>query len=101
MDFGMAARRPSQSTMELNDALATLKSSQHFGELQTMEKRTIYSWFLTPTMEHSLLVGFHSNRLVLWSPWQPFGSCLATAFHGPSLHRSPSDLGPGDAAGEL
>jgi hypothetical protein len=90
-----------KATTEPDDALATLKSSQHFGELQTMEKRTIYSWFSTRTMEHSLLVGFHGNRLVLWSPWQPFASSLAIAFQGPSLHRSPSDFGPGDAAREL
>jgi hypothetical protein len=86
--------------MELNDALATLKSSQHFGEHQMMEKSTIYSWFSTRTMEHSLLVGFHGNRLVLWSPWQPFASSLATAFHGPSIYCSLSDSGPGDAADE-
>src|SRR6202046_1518442 len=124
MDFGMAARRRSQfhdgaqrpevdigkqltmerqqlftlkATTEPDDALATLKSSKHFGENQTMEKRTIYSWFSTRTMEHSLLVGFYGNRLVLRYPWQPFASSLATAFHSQHLYRSPSDLGPEDA----
>jgi hypothetical protein len=61
-----------KATTEPDDALATLKSSQHFGEHQMMEKRTIYSWFSSRTMERSLLVGFHGNRLVLWSPWQRF-----------------------------
>ena len=60
-----------------------------------MEKRTIYSWFSTRTMERPLLVGFHGNRLVLRSPWQPFASSLATAFHSSHLYRSPSDLGLG------
>ena len=65
-----------KATTEPDDALATLKSSQHFGEHPTMEKRTIYSWFSTRTMEHCLLVGFHGNRLVLRYPWQPFASSL-------------------------
>jgi hypothetical protein len=57
------------STVELNDALATLKSSQRFGEHQMMEKRTIYSWFSTRTMEHS------PCRI----PWQPARSPVSMA----------------------
>jgi hypothetical protein len=34
-----------KDTTEPDDALATLKSSQHFGQFQTMEKRTIYFGF--------------------------------------------------------
>jgi len=127
MDFGMAARRRSQfhdgaqrpevdigkqptmerqqlftlkATTEPDDALATLKSSQHFGEHQTMEKRKIYSWFSTRTMEHSPF------RI----PWQPARSPVSMAtlcFElGDSLPQSTSlsfavGFGPGDAAEEL
>jgi hypothetical protein len=58
---------------EPDDALATLKSSHHFDEHQTMEKRTIYSWFSTRAMEHLSLSdsmatgsfsGLHGNPLL-------------------------------------
>src|ERR1700735_2914847 len=96
MNFGMAARLPPQfhdgaqrpavdigkqltmerqqlftlkATTEPDDALATLKSSQHFGEHQTMEKRTIYCWFSTRMMEQS------PCRI----PWQPARSPVSMA----------------------
>jgi hypothetical protein len=39
--------------------------------------------FSTRTMEHSLLVGFHGNRFVCCSPWQP----LLRAWRQPSMVR--------------
>ena len=127
MDFGMAARRPSQfhdgaqrpavdigkqltmerqqlftlkATTEPDDALATLKSSTLWRTSDDGEKNNLFLIF-DLTMEHPLLLGFHGNRPVLWFPRQPFASSLATAFHCLSLYRSPSDLGPEDAAEEL
>jgi hypothetical protein len=90
-----------KASTQPDDAPSTPKSSQHFGERQTMEKTN--NLFSDSTQQWSTrrLVKSHGNQLVLRSPWQPFASSLATAFHGPSLYRSPSDLGPGDAAEEL
>ena len=84
-----------------DDALSTPKSSQHFGERQTMEKTN--NLLLDSTQQWSALrlIKSHGNQLVLRSPWQRFASSLATAFHGPSLYCSLSDLGPVDAAEEL
>ena len=75
-------------------------NTEHFGEHQTMEKRKIYSWFSTRTMEHSPF------RI----PWQPARSPVSMAtlcFElGDSLPQSTSlsfavGFGPGDAAEEL
>ena len=88
------------STMELNDALATLKSSQHFGEHQMMEKRIIYYCFrlvrwntlsFSDSMATGSFSGLHGNPLL--RAWQ----------HVP-LSVSPSfavGFGAGDAAREL
>jgi hypothetical protein len=62
-----------KATTEPDDALATLKSSQHFGELQTMEKRTIYFGFrrerwntlsLSDSMATGSFAGLHGNPLL-------------------------------------
>src|SRR6202020_609060 len=50
-------------------------------------------------MATSLFYDHHVNQLVLRSPWQPFASTLAIAFHAPSLYCSLSDSEPGDAGG--
>src|SRR6202020_1904033 len=50
-------------------------------------------------MATSLFYDHHVNQLVLRSPWQPFASTLAIAFHAPSLYWSLSDSEPGDAGG--
>jgi hypothetical protein len=90
-----------KASTQPDDAPSTPKSSKHFGELQTMEKTNNLLSDWTQQWSTRRLVKSHGNQLVLQSPWQPFASSLATAFHGPSLYRSPSDLGPGDAAEEL
>jgi hypothetical protein len=61
-----------KATTEPDDALATLKSSQHFGELQTMEKRTVYLFRLerwnTLSLSDSMATGsfscLHGNPLL-------------------------------------
>ena len=74
-----------------DDALATLNT---LANIRRWRKGKFIPGFRLERW-NTLLFGFHGNRLVLRSPWQPFASILATAFHSPHLYRSPSDLGLG------
>ena len=71
-----AAALRSQGFNTTDDARSTPKSSQHFGERQTMEKM------------NNLLSVFHSNDGALYVPSNPMATSLFYGFHGNYLLRA-------------
>jgi hypothetical protein len=98
--------RPPSSVFSTSDLAARSSSRGNTEELSTHwrtpddgENEQLILCFRLERWSTLRLVKSHGNQLVLRSPWQPFASTLATAFHAPSLYWSLSDSEPGDAGG--